>query len=109
MHGPECFTTVGMRIASRFLAFLIAIGALLANDALAQDFERYHPQPLPVETPPSLQLEQPLPPVTGSDQILLPQLEAIVVLDRADKIVVEGSQRHSGPRTGAGNAFRSQS
>jgi Hemolysin activation/secretion protein len=95
MSGPEFSLTEGGRFYCRFfycrfLAVMTLVGAFATAEVFAQDFERYRPQPLPVETPPSLPQETPLPPVTGSDQILLQKLEAIVVLDRADKVVADG-------------------
>jgi len=53
----------------------------------AQNFERYRPPTLPpVQPPPPPDIEPSLPPVTGSDKILLESLDAVVVLDDAGKV-----------------------
>ncbi len=80
----------GRDLGRVFGAFWVA-SLLMGSIAMAQDFQRYRPQPLPIAPPSAPDLEGPLPPVTGSDKVLLSALEAIVVLDRADKVVTEGT------------------
>ncbi|MEX1223517.1 MAG: ShlB/FhaC/HecB family hemolysin secretion/activation protein [Pirellulales bacterium] len=58
----------------------------IASIAAGQDFERY--RPLPVEPPPfSPNIpERPLAPATGSDEVLVDRLDAVIVWDHPDRV-----------------------
>jgi len=82
-----------MRIGSPLGAFLLLLflGLCAGTIAEAQNFERYRPQPLPIAPPSTPQLDKPLPPVTGSDKILLENLKALVIVDSPNKVIAEGA------------------
>jgi len=70
------------------------IGGLLAAlavsayacSASAQDYQRYRPQTLPVPQAPVQVEAKPLPPVEGSDTVLVERMNALIVLDRPEKV-----------------------
>ena len=54
--------------------------------ASAQDFERYRPMTIPNSPPPISAPKTELPPVEGSDRVLVDSLNAVIVLDDEDKV-----------------------
>jgi hemolysin activation/secretion protein len=74
-----------IRVLHRFL--VLSIGLLLSAEMLfAQDFERYRPKTIPAAPAPSSAPREELPPVEGSDRVLVASLDAVIVLDQQDKI-----------------------
>ena len=69
-----------------YLAVLLLILAMPGKRASAQDFERYKPKtvPAPRESVPLPDKKEVA--VSGSDDVLVPRLDAIVVLDQSDKV-----------------------
>lgn len=68
-------------------ALALAAGLILSTDGLmAQDFERYRPKTIPVAPAPTVSPQEELPPVEGSDRVLVDSLDAVIVLDHRDKV-----------------------
>jgi hemolysin activation/secretion protein len=59
---------------------------LLVKPAPGQDYERYRPKTIPFIPPPFSESKEELPPVEGSDRVLVDSLDAVIILDNADKV-----------------------
>lgn len=71
---------------NRFL-MTVTITLLSCHLVQAQNYDRYKPPTLPPAGPtPSPNIEESLPPVAGSDKILLESLDAVVVFDDGEKV-----------------------
>ncbi len=73
----------------------VAFGALVVCFSLgqtdAQDFEHYRPKTIPTAPPPSIAPQQELPPVEGSDRVLVESLNAVIVLDDKSKVAADNA------------------
>ncbi|MCE9608251.1 MAG: ShlB/FhaC/HecB family hemolysin secretion/activation protein [Planctomycetia bacterium] len=83
-----------LRVATmpyRLLRLIGVVSALVApvailNPLFAQDFQRYRPQTLPApQYQPSIP-EKPVEPAAGSDAVLVERWDAVLVLDRPEKV-----------------------